>query len=120
MPHFIDSLSFALNGLKLVLKEKHFKIHLISTLLVLSAGFYFHISTTEWFVVLICISIVLSLETINTAIEYFVDLVETNQNPKAGAIKDLSAGAVLIVSIISVIIAIMIFGKYILDLLTTV
>jgi len=120
MPHFIKSLSFALNGLKLVLKEKHFKIHLISALLVLLLGFYFHISTTEWFVVFFCISIVLSIETINTAIEYFVDLVEPNENPKAGAIKDLSAAAVLIASIISLIIGIMIFGKYILALLTTV
>jgi diacylglycerol kinase len=120
MPHFIKSLSFALNGLKLVLKEKHFKIHLVLAVLVLLLGFYFHVNKTEWLVVLFCISIVLSLETINTAIEYFVDLVEPNQNIKAGAIKDLSAAAVLIASIISVIIGIMIFGKYILALLTTV
>lgn len=120
MPHFIKSLSFAINGLKLVLKEKHFKIHLLSTLLVLSAGIYFNISHTEWLILLICIGLVLSLETINTAIEYLVDLIEPNQNPKAGAIKDLSAGAVLICSIVSVIIGIMIFAKYILDLLSTV
>jgi diacylglycerol kinase (ATP) len=120
MPHFIKSLSFALNGLKLVLKEKHFKIHLVLTLIVLSAGIYFHINKTEWLVLLICIGIVLSVETINTAFEYLIDFVEPNQNPKAGAIKDLSAGAVLIVSIISVIIAVMIFGKYIINLFTSV
>lgn len=119
MPHFIKSLSSALNGLKLVLKEKHFKIHLIITLLVLLAGFYFNICGTEWLILLLCIGLVLSLETINTAIEYLVDFIEPNQNPKAGAIKDLSAGAVLIGSIISLIIGIMIFGKYSLDLLST-
>ena len=68
-------------------------------------------------IVLICIGVVLSLEIMNTAIEHFVDLVEPNQNPKAGAIKDLAAGAVLIFSITSAIIGIMIFGKYILVLL---
>ena len=117
MPHFIKSLSFAINGLKLVLKEKHIKIHLLITLLVLTAGFYFNISHTEWYTILVCIGIVLSLEIINTAIEHFVDLVEPNYNPKAGAIKDLAAGAVLVFSIISIVIGIMIFGKYILDLL---
>jgi diacylglycerol kinase len=117
MPHFIKSVSFAINGLKLVLKEKHIKIHLIMTALVISAGFYFRITHMEWAIILICIGVVLSLEIMNTAIEHFVDLVEPNQNPKAGAIKDLAAGAVLIFSIISAIIGIMIFGKYILDLL---
>lgn len=117
MPHFIKSVSFAINGLKLALKEKHIKIHLIASVLVISAGFYFHITNMEWCVILICIGIVLSLEIMNTAIEHFVDLVEPNHNPKAGNIKDLAAGAVLIFSIISVVIGIMIFGKYILDLL---
>jgi diacylglycerol kinase (ATP) len=60
---------------------------------------------------------VLALEIINTAIESFVDLVEPNYNPVAGKIKDLGAGAVLIFSIISALIGIMIFGKYILVLL---
>jgi diacylglycerol kinase (ATP) len=86
----------------------------------LLAGFYFNICGTEWLILLLCIGLVLSLETINTAIEYLVDFVEPNQNSKAGAIKDLSSAAVLIASIISVIIGIMIFGKYILALLTTV
>jgi len=119
MPHFIKSLSFAIKGLKLVLKEKHIKIHLITAAFVISAGFYFRITHTEWCITLICIGIVLSLEIMNTAIEYFVNLVEPNHNPKAGAIKDLASGAVLLGSIISVIIGIMIFGKYILDLLST-
>ena len=117
MPHFIKSVSFAINGLKLVLKEKHIKIHLIVAVLVAAAGFYFKITYTEWCIVLICIGVVLSLEIINTAIEHFVNLVEPNYNSKAGAIKDLAAGAVLVFSIITIIIGIMIFGKYILNLL---
>ena len=75
------------------------------------------IDRVEWFAILICIGNVISLEMINTAIEHLVDLVEPNHNPKAGAIKDLAAGAVLVFSIISAVIGIMIFGKYILALL---
>ncbi len=116
-PSFFKSVSFAFNGLKLALLEKHFKIHLIAAVLSIALGFFLSINTTEWCLILICIGAVLSLEMINTAIEHLVDLVEPNYNPKAGAIKDLAAGAVLIFSIISAVIGTMIYGKYILALL---
>ena len=116
-PSFFKSVSFALNGLKLAWHEKHFKIHLVAAVLSIALGFILDISMMEWFIILICIGAVLSLEMINTAIEHLVDLVEPNFNPKAGAIKDLAAGSVLVFSIISALIGIMIFGKYILALL---
>ena len=118
-PSFFKSVSFAFNGLKLALHEKHFKFHLIATFLCIALGFILNINVTEWCIILICIGAVLSLEMINTAIEHLVDLVEPNFNPKAGAVKDLAAGAVLIVVIVSVVIGVMIFGKYILALLFT-
>jgi diacylglycerol kinase len=49
----------------------------------------------------------------NTAIEQVVDLISPDQNENAGRIKDISAGAVLVVSIVSVIIAFVIFWKHI-------
>ena len=61
MSDFIKSLSYAINGLKIVLKEKHVKIHLIIAFLVISSGFYFQISLSEWAIILICIGVVLSL-----------------------------------------------------------
>lgn len=48
----------------------------------------------------------------NSAIEGIVDLISPEYNEKAGRIKDMAAGAVLIVSIISLIIGILILGKY--------
>jgi undecaprenol kinase len=116
-PSFLKSVSFAINGIKLAWHEKHFKIHILAAALSISLGLFLDIDTNEWFAILICIAAVLALEMINTAIEHLVDLVEPNYNPKAGAIKDLAAGAVLVFSAISALIGIMIFGKYILDLL---
>lgn len=116
-PSFFKSVSFAINGLKLAWHEKHFKIHIVAAILSIGLGLFLGIDRVECFVILICIGAVLSLEMINTAIEHLVDLVEPKYNPKAGAIKDLAAGAVLVFSIISAVIGIMIFGKYILALL---
>ena len=47
---------------------------------------------------------VIGLELVNTALENLVDLVTLGRKPLAGKIKDIAAGAVLIVSVLSVII----------------
>ncbi|MBI3520569.1 MAG: diacylglycerol kinase family protein [Bacteroidetes bacterium] len=117
MTPFFKSFIYAFNGIKLSLKQRNMKIHVACALLTVVLGWLLHITATEWCVVLICIGIVLSLETINTAIESFVDLVEPAHHPVAGKIKDLAAAAVLVFSVISAIIGLLIFGKYIVDLL---
>ena len=48
----------------------------------------------------------------NSAIENLVDLVTLERKPLAGRIKDIAAGAVLVVSVLSVIIGVIIFRKY--------
>jgi len=118
-PSFFKSISFAIKGLALAWHEKHFKIHLVAALFAIILGIILGINKVEWCIIIICIGAVITLEILNTAMERLVDLVEPNFNPKAGAIKDLAAGAVLVFAVISVIIGIMIFGKYILALLFT-
>lgn len=117
MNSFFKSFTYAFTGIKLSLQQRNMKVHVCCAIIAIVLGFILKISVTEWSLILICIGIVLALETINTAIESLVDLVEPNHNPIAGKIKDLAAGAVLIFSIISAIIGTFIFGKYILDLL---
>ncbi len=117
MNSFFKSFIYAFNGIKLSLKQRSMKIHMVCAVMAILCGFILKITTTEWYLILICIGVVLALETINTAIETFVDLVEPNFNTIAGKVKDLGAAAVLIFSIVSAVIGIMIFGKYILVLL---
>lgn len=117
MNSFFKSFTYAFNGIKLSLQQRNMKVHVCCAILAIACGVIFKINITEWSIILICIGIVLSIETINSAIESLVDLVEPNHHPIAGKIKDLAAGAVLIFSIISALIGIMIFGKYILVLL---
>jgi diacylglycerol kinase len=114
---FIKSLTFALNGLKFAIQEKHIKIHGIISILVVIAGFLFNITSFEWLMCLFLIGLVIGFEIINTAIENLVNLVSPNFHPLAGKVKDLAAGAVFIAACISVIGGILIFGKYILALL---
>ena len=98
--------------------QRNMRVMLVCALFAIILGFILDIDFKDWCFILICIGIVLALETMNTAIEAFVDLVQPNQHPIAGKIKDLSAGAVFIFCIMAFICGLLIFGKYILDLLS--
>lgn len=103
------SFGFAFKGISLVLKERNFKIQLVAAIVVIALGFVYNISGLEWIALVICIGSVLCLEIINTAIEKSIDLLHPEWNEKAGKIKDISAGAVLVASIASVVVAAIIF-----------
>ncbi len=95
--------------LEMFRNHPNFKIQLFFACLATILGLVFGINPFEWIILLLCIGIVLSLETINSAIEYLVDLVSPEFHPIAGKIKDLAAAAVLIFSLISLIIGLIIF-----------
>jgi diacylglycerol kinase len=106
----IASFQFAFNGLKDLFKNQpNARIHLFVALFVVIAGIFFHISRMEWVVVVFCITLVLSLEAVNTAIEYLTDLVSPEFHPLAGKVKDVAAAAVLWAAIGSIVIGVLIF-----------
>jgi diacylglycerol kinase (ATP) len=110
MKKFIDSMGFALNGIKLLFAgQNNIKIQGIIGILVCLLGWIITLSSLEWIIVLFCIGWVISAESFNTAIEYVVDFISPDYHIKAGQIKDISAGGVLIISITSSIIGIIIF-----------
>lgn len=108
----LQSFKFAFQGLAFAWKERNFKLHIASTIAVITLGYYCQVNKTEWIILLLCIAAVLSLELFNTALEKVVDLVSPNKHPLAGMAKDLSAAAVLVFSIASAIVGIIIFYPY--------
>ena len=106
---FFLSLKFALRGIGFALRERNFKIQIACAVLVVIAGWYFHISNSEWLAIAICVGSVLSTEMFNTAIEKLADFIHPQQNKKIGQLKDVAAGAVLVFAIVSLIVAGIIF-----------
>jgi len=107
---FLKSFVYAWNGLKYsLLAERNFKIHLTITVMVIVSGIGFKISSTEWIAVFVCIALVLSMEMLNTVIEKLCDVVHPAESHQIKIIKDISAAAVLVGAIASVIIAFIIF-----------
>jgi diacylglycerol kinase len=106
----IASFGYAFEGILEVFRTQvHFKIHLLAAFLVISAGFYFNISNTEWSMIVICIALVMSAEAFNTAIENLTDLVSPDYHILAKKAKDTAAAAVLILAIAAAVIAFIIF-----------
>ncbi len=109
----ILSFKYALEGLVAAFHEEpHLKFHCLAAVLVMLAGLYFGISRTEWVALLITIGMVMTLELTNAAIEAVVDSFTDKYHPTAKFAKDISAGAVLIGAIISIIVGILIFWPY--------
>lgn len=113
MHPFFKSFTYAYKGLKVALSQRNMKVHVVCALLAMALGFIFHINTVEWCIISLCIGLVIAFEMINTAIEYLVDMISLDFNEKAGKIKDIAAGAVLVISIVAFICGILVFGKHI-------
>ncbi|PLX01973.1 MAG: diacylglycerol kinase, partial [Marinilabiliales bacterium] len=106
----LQSFTYAFKGIVYALKSQHnLWIHLTASILVIVFGFYFQINSYEWFAVVLCIGFVISAEIFNSAIEALTDLASPDYNKKAGLVKDMAAGAVLISAIISAVIGLIVF-----------
>lgn len=106
----IKSFGYAFKGLVAAVRsEQNLQVHLIAVVMVTIAGLMLEVSVTEWLVLVICFGMVISAELFNSAIEQLVDLVSPEYNARAGMIKDIAAGAVLVLAIAAVIIGCFIF-----------
>ncbi len=93
----IKSFVFAFNGIKKNLfKQPNFLIQIALAFIAILLGYLLQISNFEWIAIIIVIGMVLAAETFNSSIEELVNLISPEISEKAGKIKDMAAGAVLI------------------------
>ncbi|MCQ2744108.1 MAG: diacylglycerol kinase family protein [bacterium] len=111
---FNNTFKNARKGFRLVFKsETNIKIHILIAALVIFAGYFFEFDAIEFCILLIAIALVIVSEMLNTAIEFALDSIYHNKYSKmVGMAKDISAGAVMIASVISVIIGLLLFGNH--------
>ncbi len=108
----ITPVKVALSGMVYTFRtQRHMRFHLYVVLAVTLMGLLFNLSLREMLVLLFVISLVLVAEMFNSAIEATVDLVQPNYHPMAKFAKDISAGAVLITTIVALVVgALMLLG----------
>jgi len=114
----LRSFRYAAEGLwGLFVYENNARFHLLAALAVSIAGWFFELNPTEWALIVIAIGGVWSAEAFNTALEKLCDMVQPEQDPRIKIIKDLAAAGVLITAGVAFIIALLIFGERLLQLL---
>ncbi|MBO0935066.1 diacylglycerol kinase family protein [Fibrella sp. HMF5335] len=110
LPKVLRSFRFAGQGIiDLFRYENNAKVHLLVAVVVVVAGFWLKLSTTEWALIVTQIGLVWAAEGFNTALEKLCDRVTTQHDPLIKAAKDLAAAAVLILGLTAVVVGLLIF-----------
>lgn len=106
----LKSFKYAFSGLLYVLKEEqNFRIHIFASFVVVILMFILEVTKYETFILVICISLVLMGELINSIFERIVDILKPRLHPYAEKVKDMMAAVVLVAALSSVIVGLWIF-----------
>jgi diacylglycerol kinase len=89
--------------------ERNMKIHGMAAVLAIFMGILLRIGKSGWIALIFAIGLVFICELFNTAIEILTDMITEQYSEKAKKVKDISAGAVLLGAVISVIIGAVVF-----------
>lgn len=116
---FSNTFRNARKGMRIALKsEVNIRVHFCIALIVLALAFLFEFSIERMCILLLTIALVICTEMLNSAIEFSLDAVFKNKYSRlVGMAKDISAGAVMLASIIAVIIGVLLFGSAIINLI---
>ncbi len=111
---FGNTFKNARKGFRLVLKsEMNIRIHVTIAFFVVFFAYLLHFSAIEYCLLLFAIGFVIVSEMLNSAIEFALDSIYHNRYSKmVGMAKDISAGAVMFASFISLVVGLILFGKH--------
>ncbi|GKU79711.1 diacylglycerol kinase family protein [Paenibacillus sp. L3-i20] len=111
MLRFVRSAWLALTGIVFAVRtERHMRIHCVAALVVICLGTIVSLSIVEWAIICFAITLVISAELVNTAIEQAVNLASPNHHPIAKIAKDVAAGAVLAATFGAIIVGLLVIG----------
>ncbi len=100
----------AFRGLRLgVAGQSSFVVHLLATVAVIGAAAILRMGSTQWCLLVLCITVVLAAEMFNSAIEHLAQAVDKEHNPELGKALDISAAAVLIAAIGAGVVGLVVF-----------
>ncbi|KQS91755.1 diacylglycerol kinase family protein [Chryseobacterium sp. Leaf394] len=98
------SLKYTFKGAYLLLKTEHsIMTQAFVGVIFIVLGFYFKITKFEWMFQILGFGLILTAESLNTAVEKLCDFVHPDYHKKIGFVKDIASGA-MIFAVISVLI----------------
>lgn len=112
MNHWLAKFRNAFRGLVAGYRgQTSFYVHTAMGLAVVLLAWLLGCVLWQWCVLLVCIALVLSLELVNSAMEFMAKGLCDEHNPDVGAALDIAAAAVLVASLFSALIGLLILGS---------
>ena len=107
----------ALRGVYLGMRgQSSFYVHLFMTLAVVAAGEVLQVGKPEWYILILCITSVLTAEMFNGALESMARAITRQENPHVGGALDIGSAAVLVASVGAALVGSLIFYKALLKM----
>ena len=107
--NFFRSVYCALIGIAHgISKERNIKIQMLIGFGIIVLSFFLNISLIEFIIIIMVTFLVLSFELANTALEKLINHIHPDFEVEIGRIKDIMAGAVLLIVFLSIIVGLLI------------
>jgi diacylglycerol kinase len=90
--------------------QSSFFVHFFMCAAVIVAGVVMHVELAEWYILLLCMTIVLTAEMFNSALESMAKAITGENDPHLGNSLDIGSGAVLTASIGASLVGSLLFG----------
>ncbi len=111
---FLQALGNAIRGVATgIIQERSMRLELLVFITVCLLGAIFKLSREHWWLILFVSAFVFITELLNSSIETLADVVHPDYEERIQQTKDLSAGAVLLASIVAIGAGIVIFTPHI-------
>ena len=98
-------------------RERNIKIQMVIGWLVVLFSLVLKIPRYDLILVVFVCFLVIVMELINTSFEKLIDFLHPDRHDEIRKIKDMMAGAVLLIAILAIIVGILVFYKPVLSLL---
>ena len=104
--HFFKGFQAAFRGLIYCINhERNMRIHTVAALYVFVFSFFFEIPPAGYAVLFTLFGVVMALEVVNTGLEALADRISPGYSHVVKVVKDIAAGAVLVMVVFAVAIA---------------
>lgn len=113
-PSVMESFRFAWEGLSYIFhSQRNFRLQTLGAVAVILTGIGSGLHRWEWCLVFILIGLMLVTETLNTALEYWVDLATGGKyDERAKRAKDIAAAACLMMATAAAAVGLLIFAPH--------
>ncbi|MBN2580244.1 MAG: diacylglycerol kinase [Pirellulales bacterium] len=108
--YWVNKFRNAFRGVKAGVRgQSSFFVHFFMTAAVIAAAVILDVSLTQWCLLLLCVTIVLTAEMFNSALESMAKAITGNLDPHLENSLDIGSGAVLLASVGAAVVGSIIF-----------